>query len=288
MVRMTERILCGLVLLVVAFSAHLAPAAELDAILQQAHPWGRFPRGAWRQVRIVTQSYDEQGKLTDTSITDNKTTVVEVTPERVTLEVEVTVEVAGQRFPSQPQIVKQGYAGETLGETASIKALEPQMIKIDGRDFRCETQQIDITGGVTKEVSVIAIAPDHQPAVLRRKSTMLDAGGTKTMQEVTSEVTSFGMGRRVLGGLELRPAYHVRQEQKNDRGTTITLSWHVPEVPGEVVEQCSKKMDETGRVVRQTDLELVGFGQAEVDETETQGTFPEPRRPTRRQKRRSR
>ncbi len=257
-------------------------------MLQQAHPWARFGQGAWRQVRIVTQTFDEAGQPADTSITDNKTTVVEVTPERVTLEVEVTVEVAGQRFPSQPQIIKQGFAGETLGETTSTRSLDPETITIDGQEIRCETQQLEVTGGVTREVSMITFALDHQPAVLRRKSTMSDAAGTKTMQEVTSEVKSLDMARRVLGEREPRTAYLVRLEQKNDRGTTVTWSWHVPEVPGEVVDQCSKKIDEMGRLVRRTTLELVGYGRSQVDEVETQADVREPNRRSRRKQRRGR
>ncbi len=289
MLRASKLILLGLVVLVGLLAASArAPAAELNALLQQSHPWARFGQGAWRQVRIVTQSYDEGGQLSDTSVTDNKTTVVEVTPDRVTLEVEVTVEVAGQRFPSQPQIIKQGYAGETLGEMTSAKALDPETITIDGQEIRCESQQIEIVGGVTREASVISFAANRQPAVLRRKSTMSDAAGTKMMQEVTSEVKSLDMARRVLGEREPRTAYLVRLEQKNDRGTTITWSWHVPDVPGEVVDQCSKKIDEAGRLVRRTTLELVGYGRSEVDEVETQGKFGEPSRRSRRQQRRGR
>jgi hypothetical protein len=242
--------------------APTARAGEGDDLLLQSHAWARFGKGSWRQVRIVTQNFDEAGKPTDFSITDNTTTVADVTRDRVTLKVEVTVELAGQRFASEPQVVTQGYAGETVGETVSVKALEPETIAIDGRDVRCETQQIEIAGGVTREISLINYAVDHTPAILRRKSTMRDAEGAKTMQEITSEVKAAGMTRRVLDEAEPMGAYLVRVEQKNDRGTTTTWSWHVTDVPGEVVDQCSKKLDTEGRMVRRTTLELVDYGLA--------------------------
>jgi hypothetical protein len=283
----------GLIFLVCAGAlfgvAHRAPAGPHDAMLYDSHPWARFGKGAWRHVRIVTQSFDEQGQPTDSSLTDNKTTVLEVTPERVTLQVEVTVEVAGQRFPSQPQIIKQGYAGETLGDTTSFKPLEAETLTIDGQEIRCASEQIEIAGGVTREINVITFAADRRPAILRRKSTLSDATGSKVMQEVTSEVKAIDMAHRVLDAREPKDAYLVRVDQKNDRGTTITWSWHVPEVPGEIVDQCSKKLDAMGRLVRRTTLEVVAYGvgePADIEQVETRdGLPPSPRRPRRQQRR---
>jgi hypothetical protein len=263
-----------------------AAASEHDTMLQQAHAWARFGKGAWRQVRILTQNFDDQGQATDSSLTDNKTTVVDVTPVRVTLKVEVTVEVAGQRFPSQPQIIMQGYAGETTGDSQTTKPLDPETLTIDGRAIRCENQQIEIAGGVTREVNLITFAPQHHPAILRRKSTLSDATGNKLMQEVTSEVKALNMSRRVLDEAAPKAAHLVRLEQKNDRGTTITWSWHVPEIPGEVVDQCSQKSDSAGHLVRRTMLELVGYGTADVEEVETQDVPDAGSRRTRRKQRR--
>lgn len=258
--RVPKPIFCGLVWLTSLVAvADMAPAADNDALLQQAHAWARFGNDSWRKVRIVTQDFDEEGVPTNSSITDNTTTVLDVTPERVTLKVEVTLELAGQRFDSQPQIIKQGYAGETVGQTVSVKSLEGETVSIDGMDVRCEKEQIEILGGVTREVSLISFADKHIPAILKRKSTMSDAAGTKTVQEATSEVKAIDMPRRLLNELEPKSAYLVRQEQRNEHGITTTWSWHVPEVPGEIVDQCSKKVDNQGRLVRRTTLELVGY-----------------------------
>jgi hypothetical protein len=112
---------------------------------------------------------------------------------------------------------------------------------------------------------------------------MSDAAGTKTMQQSTSEVKAVNMARLVLGEREPKPAYLVKVEQQNDRGTTTTWSWHVPDVPGEIVDQSSKKLDNEGRLVRRTTLELVGYGGGEVSENDF---FSEPE--NRRQRRRKR
>lgn len=258
--RMRGRIFtCFLAGLCWAGSLSSLPGAEANRVLQQSHAWGRFGKGSWRHVRIVTESFDELGHLTNASITDNKTTVEEVTADRVTLKVEVTVEVAGQKFPSQPQIIKQGYAGENVGQTVSIKPLKPAVVIVDGREIPCETQQIEILGGASKEVSMISYSPQLTPPILKRTSTLSDVASAKTVQEATSEVKALDMARTLLDELEPRTAYLVLQEQKTDRGTTTTWSWHVPEIPGEIVDQSSKKVDGQGRLVRRSTLELVGY-----------------------------
>ena len=237
--------------------------AEEPGILQQAHAWGRFGKGSWRRVRIVTESFDEQGNLTNSSTTDNKTSLEEVTPERVTLKVEVTVEIAGQRFLSPQQIIKQGYAGENIGQTVSIKPLLPELLTIAGREIRCETQEIEIVGGNNKEVSQISYSPQLTPPILKRKSTMSDPISGKTTQEAMTEVYVLDKQLQVLG--EERTGFSVRQVQKNDRGSTTTVSDNVYDIPGEVVSHSSKKLDSQGRLVRRSTLELVAYGAVEDD-----------------------
>lgn len=275
-------------LLCLIATAGPAGANELDELLEQAHPWARFGKGAWRHVRIVTENYDAEGKPTDGSLTDNKTTVTDVTPERVTLQVEVTVEVGGQKFPSQPQTIVQGYAGETLGKTTPPKALEPQTLTIDGREVRCEARQLEISGGVTTEQTLVVFAAGHEPPILRRQSTLREAGDGKELQEIASQVMSLHMIRHLVQQDEPQDVYLVRTNQKNDRGTTITWSWHAPEVPGEVVDECSHKTDAEGRVVRRTTLELVGYGLGEPVEVETDESSDSSQRRTRRTQRRAR
>jgi hypothetical protein len=240
--------------------AGLAQAADTPGVLQQAHAWARFGKGSWRQVRIVTENFDAEGKVTSSSTTDNTTTLEEVTPEHVTLKVEVTVEIAGQKFPSPPQLVQQGYAGETAGQTVSIKSLGGELLTVDGREIPCEAQQIEILGGGNKEVIQIAYAPRMTPTILKRKSTTSDATSGKTMQEAVTEVFALDRRLKVLDELGERRGYRMRQVLKSDRGTTTTWSDHVHDVPGEVVAHSSQKLDEQGRLVRRTTLELVAYG----------------------------
>lgn len=239
-------------------AAPLARAADGAAMLRQAHAWARFGQGAWRQVRIVTESFDDKGQLTNSSSTDNITTVQEVGPDHVTLKVEVTVEVEGKRFPSQPQTLRQGFAGENVGQTVSFKPLEAETVVVGGRPIACEAQQIEIVGGASKEVTQISYSPQVIPPILRRKTTLSDAASGKTTQEALAEVLAIDVRHRVLG--EPKRAYRVQTLQTTDRGATSTVAVHVSDIPGEIVEQTSKKLDSEGRLERRSRLELVGYG----------------------------
>ena len=171
------RSICAALVTVCAMHAGAAVAADTstDDALQRGHAWARFGVGAWRQVRILTETFDEQGQVTSSSVADNLTTLEKVGPDGVTLKMEVTVEVAGQKFPSPPQFVQEGYAGETVGQTVSIKPLGDEKLTVDGREIACRSQQIEILGGGSKEVVQISYLPDSTPTILRRKSTTRDA-----------------------------------------------------------------------------------------------------------------
>jgi hypothetical protein len=247
-----------LTLAVVALAIVTSAAARGDEILQKAHVWGRFPKGSWRQVKVITENFDEQGRPSNSSITDNTTTLQDVTGERVTLKVEVTVEVVGRTFPSRPQIVRQGYAGENVGQTVSTRRLEGQTILVDGRRVACETQQIEIVGGPNKETSLICFSPRFTPAILKRQTITTDAASAKTTLEATSEVYALDKPLRVLD--EIKTGYCLRIVQTNEHGVTTTWSDRVPEVPGEIVAESSKKVDPQGRLVRRSTLELIAYG----------------------------
>jgi hypothetical protein len=238
----------------------MAVGAETEAVLQRAHAWARFGKGSWRQARIITESFDAKGNVTDASTTHNRTTLDDVAADHVTLKVEVTVEVAGKKFPSPAQLIQQGYAGETVGQTVSIKPLDSEPLTVDGREIPCQAQQIEILGGASKQVIEIKYSPRVFPTILRRKSTTSDVTSGRTIQEALTEVYALDKQLRVLDEPIEKRGYRVRQVLTTDRGTSTTWSVHAHDVPGEVVAESTQKFDDSGRLERRTRLELVGYG----------------------------
>ena len=111
-----SRLAFRVIVLALGLAAGCASAvAEESAIAASLHPWGQFEPGTWKMVRVVTETLDEQGQVVSTSRTDTKTTLLEVSNDSVTLEVEACMEVAGKRFQVEPQTVKEGFHGEMAG-----------------------------------------------------------------------------------------------------------------------------------------------------------------------------
>src|SRR5687768_12042599 len=64
-------------------------------IPRQHHAWARFAPGSWKLVRIVTENFDAQGRVTGASVTETRTTLKEAGVDGFTLLIESTVELDG-------------------------------------------------------------------------------------------------------------------------------------------------------------------------------------------------
>ena len=112
----------------------MADETDLPAKL---HPWGSFHPGAWKTVRVVAETLNEQGQVVSTSTTDTKTTLVDIDSSGVTLEIQACMEVAGKRFEAEPQTVKQGFHGELLGPNLKLKEPTDGEVAIAGQKIAC-------------------------------------------------------------------------------------------------------------------------------------------------------
>ncbi|RMG00296.1 MAG: hypothetical protein D6741_07035, partial [Planctomycetota bacterium] len=75
------------------------PGASAAEFSRQFHAWARFEPGAWKIVRTVTETFQQNRKVI--SVTETKTTLDKVDTNAVTLRVEVVVRVAGKRFSAE-------------------------------------------------------------------------------------------------------------------------------------------------------------------------------------------
>ena len=72
--------------------------AQQSGACREYHPWGEFQPGAWKLVRVLTETLDENGLVTGTTTTETRTTLMQADERGITLEIATTVEVAGKRF----------------------------------------------------------------------------------------------------------------------------------------------------------------------------------------------
>jgi hypothetical protein len=262
----------GICLLAGSLLLAYAPLGAMAAdciVPREHHPWGRFGLGSWKQVRVLTETLDKNGTVVNSTTTETKTTLMDVDNESYTLEIEVTVEVAGKRFNAQPQIVRQGFNGQTEGQVVNFKTVGPGVITIDGQKIPSEVRQITINGGDTKRVSTVHYSDQVDPYVLKRDTTSTDAAGDVTQFQTQVEVIAVNMPYKVL--TELKTTSHVKTVHKRDKGSTITLEVQCAAVPGGVVLHSSKELDETGQLVRRSTLELIDYAAFDPAEDPEEG-----------------
>jgi hypothetical protein len=245
--------------LVLGFAAFAASGLAQEAgVSAKLHPWGHFDPGAWKTVRVVTETLNEQGQVVSTSTADSKTTLVDIDNEGVTLETQACMEVAGKRFEAEPQTVKQGFHGELVTPNLKVKEPVAGQVIIEDQKINCKVQQLESTGPDSKTVTTIYYCLTLPPYILKRESVTTDLAGKK-LSETNMEVVSLNMPSEIRQG-ETKNGAYVMTVHENGKGTVTTLAVLVlPEVPGGIVSSSSKEVDKSGRLVRRSTLKLVDY-----------------------------
>ncbi len=222
------------------------------------HAWGRFQPGAWKLVRVVTETLDPEGLVASTSTSETKTTLAKLNDDGVCLEVEVGVEVAGKQLDAQPQFINQGFHGELCNSGVVIKPSSPSQVLIEDRQVDCRLQQVEFATASSHTVESIYYSDLLPPYILKRASTTTDSSGKQWLGETTQEVLALDLPYKVLA--ETKSAACVRTVQRDSRGMVVSVAMTANDVPGGVVYQTSKETDKAGRLTRRSTLELLGYG----------------------------
>ena len=275
-----SRLASGVLTLALGLAAFGASgAAEENGMTAKLHPWGRFEPGTWKTVRVVTETFNEQGEVVSVSTTETKTILQDIDRDGVTLDVEACMEVAGKRFQVEPQTVKQGFHGEPIEPKPEIKESADAPLTIEDRKIACKVQRLTSVGDKGKTTVVLHYSTTVPPYLFKRECVVTSPDGKSTLSETNTEVIALDMPVPVQG--EIRSGIYVKTVHKNSKTTLTTLAMIVPEVPGGVVRHSSKEVDKSGRLVRRSTLELVDYN-ADPDKDRT-GLFGR-KRPNRRTK----
>lgn len=238
--------------------ANLASAQQF-AVPLELHPWGRFEPGAWKSVRVITESLDQRGQVISVSTSEVKTTLLAIDDDDITLEIQTCMEVAGKRFKAETQTVRQGFHGEPAGPVAAVKEPVDAQTIVEGRKLPCKLLQLELAGAGEKTNIQFYYLPGDAPRLLRRVSATTDADAKQTLRESAVETIALDMPIRARG--QTLVGCYVKTTSAAAGGGTTTVAAIVPEVPGGVVAHSSKEYDKTGRIVRRVTLELVDYSQ---------------------------
>ncbi len=241
------------------------------------HRWARFGSGAWRTVRVTTETLDETGRVASTAITTSSSTLQSVTPTDYTLEVDVTVEVDGRRVNSPSRIVTRRFDGTADGNNVAIESDGTESLVVEYIPVVCDVYVMTVAEDTHRQVTRIYYSQDMAPFVLKKTVRSTDPSGETALEEIDEQVVHREMPRRF--GTKTLTTSVIRTTRSNAKGSTMTLAFRCERVPGGIVDQTSKEKDVDGRIVRRSMLELIGYGF---------GRQPRQRRPAFRGRRRKR
>ena len=205
---------------------------------------------------MVSETLDANGQVANVIRTETRTTLVAVDDQGYSLRIESTVEVAGKRFASQPQVVRHGYYGESAGKPVAVKRLADEEVVIAGRAVPSEVRQATFEADGVTRTSKIYISSRISPYQLRRETTTEGVPDEQVVR-TTVETVAIGLPQKVLS--EIHPAAYVKTTRLSPQGTKVTLEAHCDNVPGGVVSHSSSDTDASGNTVRRSTLELIDF-----------------------------
>jgi hypothetical protein len=248
----------ALILWLLILIATTEMCAAQAGVPRRHHPWGRFGKGAWRVSRVATETLDDRGLVTDTTLTETRTTLESVDDTGITLKISVTLEVAGKRIETEPQIVQQGFNGELLTANSQLRTVGSERLIVDGQPYPCQVQQLETVTNGKRSVTKTYYCDEVAPYVLRTESTMLDGEEDARLAQTVTEVITLDLPYKILS--RVRRTAHFKAVQETPKGKTISMVVQSLEVPGGVVFQSTKELDANDRPIRRSTMELVGYG----------------------------
>lgn len=230
--------------------------AASSVVPREHHVWGKFKPGAWTLSRTTTEELDTAGKVSSTSTSETRTTLVAVDAKGVELRIERVIEVAGKRFVKKPVVVRQSFSGAEQDQAEVVKELGSEEFQLDGKLVACDVRHVEIKkADMTRNIKVL-YSSKHSPHVLRRE--VDEKGGTGKSYQSITDVTALNMPYRVLN--DIKSTAHCKTVLRNGKSIVTTLSVMTLEVPGGVVLESSKEANLNEKLIRQTTVELADYG----------------------------
>lgn len=255
----TRRTLVGALVLVASLLPAMATARQYPGLGPTNHVWGRFRPGAWKRIRIVTQTYGPDGRLTATTNTHQRIELVKVDAETYTTEIEASIEVAGRTLDAPVQIDTRPYYALTseLVDLGDWKTAGSGKVDVEEHEIRCDLYTAEVADDGLRRTARVYVSDMLAPHVLRIETSTVSLDSMTELATSLYEVLSVELPYRLLG--ENRVAALAREIRRSSKGARITVQFLDLGVPGGIVAEHSKELDQEGRLIRHNTLEVIDY-----------------------------
>jgi len=232
------------------------------------HPWARFPHGAWREVEITTETFDEEGKLYGKSVTTQVEILKSVGEDSYSLDVQATVDISGKQINGEWNTRLLRLVNDRQGQILRSQEFEEETLQIGTREIPCQVLEVISSEEARNRTERIYYSPDHFPHILRRD--VLESGpespGELVVRDrmvVQSLSIPYYLGNRIV------ECSSTQTTRRQDKGSSVIVSFVTHEVPGGEVASWSSDFNASGQRVRWAVSRLVDHGLGEPAGAET-------------------
>ena len=233
---------------------------------KELHPWSRFHAGSWREIKIVTETFDEQGRLSGRSVTTQKEILKSTTDKTYVITVQTSVDVAGKRIqgPWNTRVSHVSTDGRDMVFSTSQRPDEilPQSVG----EVECHVFEVQYADENRHMRDQVFFSPDVFPHVLRRdtfEKPTTTSGEDLPERSVTTLALSIPLEWE--GGIISCASQEKVLRHAKGHSQTITLL--SPVVPGGEIRSHSTEFDASGRRIRWSVQKLVAYGTTHITGT---------------------
>ncbi len=234
------------------------------------HAWARFPLGAWREIEVTTETYDENGKLFGRSVTTQREILKAIASDGYVLEVQATVDVAGKRIegPWNTRVLR--LSTDRSGTIFSSVRHADELLALNVGAVNCQVWELRSTEESHIKLDRVYFSPELFPHLLRRDVIKQSENSPIEAPPLDSTTTLARAVPYVLDGriVECANQVTVRRREKGDSQTLALLS---PLVPGGEVRSRTTDFDSVGRRIRWSVQKLISYGSSPASEAAFSG-----------------
>lgn len=232
--------------------------AELWVLPKEHHLWARFPIGSWREIEILTETFDEQGRVFGQSVTTQKETLKSVTEDGYVIDTQATVDIAGKRITGDANTRVLRLTTDRAGGVYSTTRRNNASMELAIGSADCQVWEVRYAEEGRNLLDRLHYSPTTFPHVLRREifeesdSSSAEASA-RDVAIVTAQAVPFVWKGQVLECVEQQ--FIRRREKGNSQAIALVSS----EIPGGEAQCQITDFDGSGRRIRWSVQKLVNF-----------------------------
>lgn len=255
---------------------------QVQPVLTAAeHPWGRFEPSSWSRLQIVTINHGE-GKSVR-SIAEIKRILQSVDVDGVTILESKTIDYAGRKVESAEVIRRSDFFQEPIIDHQTVTPGKPDKLIVDHLIIPCEKRVYERETPSGKYKTTLWYSTQIYPYIFRverihRDRSSQSAIPATVLSQSTTEVlqsSAFQLRKSRIG------TYLMQTIRKTGNITIVTETFCSRHVPGGIVKETTRELDQTGKEIRLIETRLLNYYCAsDMSETDSESSILSCESPT--------